>query len=59
MEPQGERGIRITWSRPKIADSAGTGALSYLLITQTAVPEALVAAVAVVMLRCIRIRRTV
>ncbi|MGW1318549.1 hypothetical protein [Streptomyces sp. NPDC002426] len=59
MEPQSWRGFEVTWTRPRIADIVVSGAIWYLLHQDERVHPVLAALVAVVALRCIRLRRTV
>ncbi|WP_411092260.1 hypothetical protein [Streptomyces sp. 049-1] len=57
MEPQPWRNLGLEWRRPGIADIALAGAVWYLLHTQPHVHEVIAAAVALLVLRCARIRK--
>ncbi|MDT0388280.1 hypothetical protein [Streptomyces dubilierae] len=58
METQTWHDISVEWRTPTPADVTLSGAVWYLLHVSPQVPEAIAAVAALVMLRCIRRRRT-
>ncbi|TXR95935.1 hypothetical protein EAO73_30645 [Streptomyces sp. col6] len=59
MESQSWRGLTVTWTRPHVADIAVAGVVYYLLHQDGEVHRAVAGLIALITLRCIRIRRSV
>ncbi|WP_329307013.1 hypothetical protein OG322_26185 [Streptomyces sp. NBC_01260] len=59
MEPQSWRGFEVTWTRPRLSDIVVSGAVWYLLYQDERLHPVVTTLVAIIALRCIRMRRTV